>query len=96
MEHIALGENVMLSWDDLVMDSDFHPVLESGIEKPKSKPIIIGDNVWVGCRAMILKGCEIPNGCIVAANGTITKTYTEEHCLITTNGVIKRNVFWKR
>ena len=28
MEHIALGENVMLSWDDLVMDSDFHPIRE--------------------------------------------------------------------
>ena len=28
MEHIALGENVMLSWDDLVMDSDVHPIQE--------------------------------------------------------------------
>lgn len=43
MEHIALGENVMLSWDDLVMDSDFHPIREGTMEKPVSRPIMIGD-----------------------------------------------------
>ena len=96
MNHIALGENVMLSWDDLLMDSDFHPIQEDAIEKPVSRPITIGDNVWIGCRTTILKGCSVPNGCIIAANSTITKTYQEEHCLITTSGVVKHNVFWKR
>lgn len=96
MEHIALGENVMLSWDDLVMDSDFHPIREGAIEKAVSKPIIIGNDVWVGCRTTILKGCTVPDGCIVAANSTVTRTYRDEHCLITTNGVVKHNVFWER
>lgn len=96
MEHIALGENVMLSWDDLVMDSDCHPIREGAVEKPVSKPIIIGNDVWVGCRTTILKGCTVPDGCIVAANSTVTRTYQEEHCLITTNGVVKHNVFWER
>ena len=96
MEHIALGENVMLSWDDLVMDSDFHPIREGAMEKSVSRPIMIGDDVWVGCRTTILKGCTVPDGCIVAANSTVTRTYQEKHCLITTSGVVKHNVFWKR
>lgn len=96
MEHIVIGENVMLSWDDLVMDSDFHQIQEGMIVKPVSRPITIGDNVWIGCRSTILKGCIVPNGCIVAANSTVTKTYQEKNCLIITGGIAKQNVFWKR
>ena len=96
MNDIHIGNNVMLSWDVLLMDSDFHQIRDEIGLKPISKPIVMGDDVWVGCRAIILKGCVIPKGCIIAANSTIARSYSEEHCLISTNGVIKREVRWKR
>ena len=96
MNDIHIGNNVMLSWDDLLMDSDFHQIRDELGLKPISKPIVIGDDVWVGCRTTILKGCVIPDGCIIAANSTIAKSYSEDHSLISTNGVIKHEIHWKR
>lgn len=50
-----------------------------------SKPINIGENVWIGNRAMILKGVNIGNGAIVTKDvpaGTIVV------------GIVKEGVKW--
>lgn len=39
----------------------------------KSAPVVIGDNVWVGFQAAILKGVTIGEGAIVAARSVVTK-----------------------
>ena len=38
-----------------------------------SEPIEIGDNVWIGARAIILKGVTIGAGSVVAAGSVVTK-----------------------
>ena len=38
-----------------------------------SKPIIIEDKVWIGTRAMIMKGVRIGYGSVVAAGAVVTK-----------------------
>lgn len=96
MNNIHMGNNVMLSWNDMLMDSDFHQIRDEVGLKPISKPIIIGNDVWVGCGTTILKGCVIPDGCIIAANSTITKSYADDHSLLSTDGIIKRKVCWTR
>lgn len=96
MDNISLGENVMISWDDLIMDSDFHQIHTEGKTKSVSEPIEICDNVWICCRALILKGCKIPEWCVIAANSTIGKKYVENNCLISTRGIIKKNISWER
>ena len=35
--------------------------------------IIIGDDVWIGCNSIILKGVKIGNGAIVGAGSVVTK-----------------------
>jgi len=39
----------------------------------ESKPIVIGDNVWIGEYAAILKGVTIGTGAIVASHAVVTK-----------------------
>lgn len=38
-----------------------------------AKPIVIGDNVWIGSRARINKGVTIGDNSIIAANSIVTK-----------------------
>ena len=38
-----------------------------------SKPIIIGDHVWIGMNVLILKGVNIGEGAIVGAGSVVTK-----------------------
>ena len=35
---------------------------------------MIGDDVWIAVRAVILKGVEIGNGSVIAANTVVTKS----------------------
>lgn len=37
-----------------------------------SAPIVIGDNVWIGLNAIVLKGCTIGEGAIIAAGAIVT------------------------
>ena len=89
----------MFSWDVLAMDTDFHEVYAEGntcINPPK--PIIIGNNVWIGCRSLVLKGVEIYEGTVVAANTTLTKSIHLSHAMIGGNParIIKENIKWKQ
>ena len=40
--------------------------------------IKIGDDVWLGCNVLVLKGVEIANGAIVAAGAVVTKSIGKE------------------
>jgi acetyltransferase-like isoleucine patch superfamily enzyme len=42
--------------------------------KLKTSPVIIGDNVWIGMNATILKGVTIGNNSVVAAGSVVTKS----------------------
>lgn len=70
---VQFGNNCLLSWDFLVMDTDLHKIRNSsGAILNEPQPILIGNDVWIGCRSLILKGATIPNGCIIGTNSTIT------------------------
>lgn len=69
--HIKIGNDVAIAHDVTIMDSDSHAINYEGYEI--SKPIIIGDNVWIGSRALILKGVQIGDGAIIAAGSVVTK-----------------------
>jgi acetyltransferase-like isoleucine patch superfamily enzyme len=67
---VDIGRNCRISWDVVIMDTDQHKIVES---VPMSKPIIIEENVWIGCRCIILKGVRIGSGAIIAAGAVVTK-----------------------
>jgi acetyltransferase-like isoleucine patch superfamily enzyme len=67
---VAIGRDVKIGWDVVIMDTDLHG--HSG--RPAiAKPVVIEDNVWVGCRALILKGVRIGRGAVIAAGAIVTK-----------------------
>ena len=96
-ENITFGDDCLVSWDCLFMDTDYHSIMIDGIRKNPNKPVNIGDNVWVCCRSVILKGTEIPRGCVVAAGSLVSGKFSEESCLLGGNPcrVIGRNISWK-
>ena len=53
------------------------PYFEGRPERPlaavRSRPVKIGDNVWIGMNAIVLKGVTIGDGSVVAAGAVVTK-----------------------
>lgn len=68
-DHVDIATDVMIynSWHD-IEDPDFSAL---------SEPVIIGDYVFVGPRAIILPGVKIGKGAIVAAGSVVTKNVEE-------------------
>lgn len=74
-KYISIGNNVNIAYGVLIQDSDFHTMFdESGNAKPDTLPIIIEDDVWIGAKAIILKGVTLGKGCVVAAGAVVTKS----------------------
>lgn len=95
---ITIGDNARISWQTIIMDSDQHPVLDANnsvINTPTE--IVIGDGVWIGARCFILKNTIIDDGCIIAANTTVTKNFSGvKQSVIGGNGakVLKTDIRW--
>lgn len=74
---VVVGNYTMLANDVFVVGDDHNyrnpgvPLVFSGREK--LKPTIIGDDVWIGARSIIMTGVKIGNGVIVAAGSVVTK-----------------------
>lgn len=93
---ITFGDNVLTSWETLIMDTDWHAIQNTlfGEVYPCTEEIVIGNNAWICTRSTVLKGAVIPDGCIVGANTLCTKKFTEENTIIAGNpaNVRKKNV----
>lgn len=94
---IVFGDNCIISWDNLFMDTDIHIIRNlAGNIINEEKPIIIGNNVWIGCRCTILKGTVIGNNVIVAANSCV-HSIIEGTCQLVGGQpakVLKKNITW--
>jgi acetyltransferase-like isoleucine patch superfamily enzyme len=79
-ESVTVGDYGLFSYDICIYDTDTHstdwqerrkritegyPVGTAEKEKPRTKPVIIGNDVWLGKGATITKGTRIGNRCIV-------------------------------
>ena len=74
---VKIGKNVMMGPEVIIYtkghchDSTDVPMIEQGDEEVK--PVTIGDDVWIGRRAMIMPGVTIGRGCIIGAGAVVTK-----------------------
>ncbi len=68
--YIKLGSNVRCGANTLITDADWH------LDDPRSgepKPVIIGDNVWLGEGVKVLKGVTIGENSVIGAGSVVTK-----------------------
>lgn len=91
---ISIGCNVAIGENFTIWDTDAHVII--GKENEMTKPIIIGNHVWIGTNVTVLKGVTIGDGAIVAAGSVVTKDVPPKSLA---GGVpakiIKQNVEWR-
>lgn len=69
-ELIRIGRGVAIGPNVVIQDCDGHLIVGMG---KSVAPVTIGDHVWIGAGAKILKGVCIGNGAVVAAGAVVTK-----------------------
>lgn len=96
--NITIGDDNMWSFDNVIMDTDSHKIYtDEEVWANPNRQVKFGNHVWLGCRNLILKGTDIPDGCVVASGSKIMKAYNDVNSIITSDGkVIKKNIKWSR
>lgn len=85
-KEIIIGKNCVIASGVNIIDTNGH-VLNSKdrtVGRDTPSEIIIGDNVWIGLNAIILKGVKIGNNSVVSA-GSIVKGSFPDNSLIMGN-----------
>ena len=83
-EKITIGENVQLGPNVLIYDHDHDFKAKNGLKelKYKTNPIEIGNNVWIGANAVILRGTRIGDNSVVAAGSVIRGKYPSNSIIV--------------
>lgn len=71
-DHCMIGVDVMMFTNEHRHDDLTVPMGLQG--RTEIKPIVIGSDVWIGSRSLIMKGVHIGNGAIIAAGSVVTKS----------------------
>ena len=97
--NIEIGEDCMLSYDIEIRNTDSHKIYDKDTNKRinEGKSVNIGNHVWLGMRAVILKGVNIGNNSIVAGGSIVTKD-VKANTIVSGSPArqIKENVYWTR
>ncbi len=75
--HVTIGNDVMMGPDCMLFTSN-HGMQSTQIPMWKQKstepdPILIGNDVWIGARVIILPGVTVGDGAVVGAGSVVTK-----------------------
>ena len=96
-KEIRFGNDCLVSWDVLVMDTDEHPLYDKENHRINpDKAILVGDHVWIGCKCILLKGAEVPCDTVLAAGTLLKSAFAGENQVIGGNppSILKRDVRW--
>ena len=76
---VTIGRHCLLATGVMIYDQDGHPLdaarRRAGEPSPRESvaPVTLGDDVWVGAGAVILKGVTVGDRAVVAARSVVTK-----------------------
>jgi acetyltransferase-like isoleucine patch superfamily enzyme len=89
-ERITIGSFNMFSYECQINDTNTHnilgieerramtikefPVIGAEYSRPPTKPVIIGDDCWIGKRSAILKGVTLGDGVVIGMQSVVTKS----------------------
>lgn len=94
---ISFGDDVLLSWQIQIMDTDFHKVYVNNILHNRNSAIKIGNHTWIGSRVILNKGVQLADDTIVAAGSVVTKSFFERGVIIggVPAKIVRTNVIWE-
>jgi acetyltransferase-like isoleucine patch superfamily enzyme len=73
---ITLGRHALLGPEVFITASNYQTELGTPVmNQPRlERDVVVGDDVWLGARVMVVPGVEIGDGCIIGASSVVTRS----------------------
>lgn len=86
---VTIGDNVLIGSGCIITDTDAHPInwkdrKEGRDENTHKAPVVIGNDVFIGARCLILKGVTIGDRSVIGA-GSVVTTDVPADCVVAGN-----------
>jgi acetyltransferase-like isoleucine patch superfamily enzyme len=69
-QSVTIGRDCKIARDVIIMDTDQHALSDGQL---RVAPVVIEDRVWVGARAIILKGVRVGHDAVIGAGSVVTR-----------------------
>jgi len=79
---IEIGAGTLIGAGAMIIDNDFHAHCEQGWRsevQAGARPVKIGREVFIGARAIILKGVTIGDRAVIGAGAVVTRDVPADH-----------------
>lgn len=95
---VSIGNNCLFSSEIYITTTDSHSIIDisTGKRINPSLDVNLGNHVWVGHKATILKGVSIADNTIIGACALVTKNIDEQNTVVVGNParIVRHNVNW--
>lgn len=79
---LKIGSNVIMGMGSKIITAN-HDI--KNFERHICKPVVLGNNVWIGSNVVILPGVSIGDNVIIAAGSIVTKSFFENNIILAGN-----------
>lgn len=97
---VLIGRDSLFANNVTLSTSDSHMIFccENGGRVNPAQDISIGERVWLCEDVKILKGANIPNGCVCGTGSIISQKFFEENSILAgvPAKIVRRNIYWER
>lgn len=69
--YVMMGEDCTIITRNHKHDRTDIPMMQQGFEE--ERPVVIGNDVWIGDRVTIMPGVHIADGCVIGAGAVVTR-----------------------
>lgn len=95
---MTIGQKVSAAREVFIFDSDHHPVYNAdNVRINEAKEVVIGDNVWIGLKSIVMKGSHIESGTVISAHSLVSGSIPG-HCLVASAPArpVMKDIHWER
>jgi acetyltransferase-like isoleucine patch superfamily enzyme len=82
-QEVRIGTDCLIGNYTNILDNSYHDIVDHR-KLPRSKPVVIGNDVWIGSHAIILPGVSIGDGACVGA-GAVVRESVPARAIVTGN-----------
>lgn len=97
-KNVIIGQDCMFSYEVSIRVADVHLIYDTKTKERlnHSKSIYVGDHVWLGQNALILKGTQIGSGSIIGANSVLSNKIVPSNTTFAGSParLTKEDTFW--